>query len=171
MWLLVLSQSGISWENVSIWLSNLFPNGKIRLRNLFSLTSNQFPFHEGASIILSFDKGESFCNEVNLTSKIWKDCIINLVWTISSDFSKWNLSELLQKRRRKCLNTQIISFQVFKHAKRLGYGEHDVSAVYIRARFWKDETFQKLWSNELTLDPKLKTLNIHSNLDSDINLI
>ena len=26
-------------------------------------------------------------------------------------------------------------FQVFKHAKRLGYGEHDVSAVYIRARF------------------------------------
>ena len=25
--------------------------------------------------------------------------------------------------------------QVFKHAKRLGYGEHDVSAVYIRARF------------------------------------
>jgi hypothetical protein len=27
------------------------------------------------------------------------------------------------------------SVQVFKHAKRLGYGEHDVSAVYIRARF------------------------------------
>lgn len=25
--------------------------------------------------------------------------------------------------------------EVFKHAKRLGYGEHDVSAVYIRARF------------------------------------
>ena len=165
----MLSQSGISWENVSIWLSNLFPNGKIRLRNLFSLTSNQFPFHEGASIILSFDKGESFCNEVNLTSKMWKDYIINLVWTISSN--SLNLSELLQKRRRKFTNIQIISFQVFKHAKRLGYGEHDVSAVYIRARFWKEETFWKLWSNELTLDPKLKTLNIHSNLDSDINLI
>merc|ERR1719361_1527086 len=25
--------------------------------------------------------------------------------------------------------------EVFKHAKRLGYGEHDTSAVYIRARF------------------------------------
>uniref|UniRef100_A0A1B6KTN4 Uncharacterized protein n=2 Tax=Graphocephala atropunctata TaxID=36148 RepID=A0A1B6KTN4_9HEMI len=25
--------------------------------------------------------------------------------------------------------------EVFKHAKRLGYGEHDASAVYIRARF------------------------------------
>lgn len=25
--------------------------------------------------------------------------------------------------------------EVFKHAKRLGYAEHDVSAVYIRARF------------------------------------
>ena len=25
--------------------------------------------------------------------------------------------------------------EVFKHAKRLGYGEHDVAAVYIRARF------------------------------------
>ena len=29
----------------------------------------------------------------------------------------------------------IVVLQVFKHAKRLGYGEHDVSAVYIRARF------------------------------------
>lgn len=26
--------------------------------------------------------------------------------------------------------------ELFKHAKRLGYGEHDASAVYIRARFW-----------------------------------
>lgn len=25
--------------------------------------------------------------------------------------------------------------EVYKHAKRLGYGEHDASAVYIRARF------------------------------------
>jgi 3-hydroxyisobutyrate dehydrogenase len=25
--------------------------------------------------------------------------------------------------------------EVFKHAKRLGYGDHDASAVYIRARF------------------------------------
>lgn len=25
--------------------------------------------------------------------------------------------------------------EVFKHAKRLGYGEHDVSSVYIRTRF------------------------------------
>ncbi len=25
--------------------------------------------------------------------------------------------------------------EIFKHAKRLGYGEHDVAAVYIRARF------------------------------------
>merc|ERR1712021_12330 len=25
--------------------------------------------------------------------------------------------------------------EVFKHAKRLGYGDHDTSAVYIRARF------------------------------------
>ena len=25
--------------------------------------------------------------------------------------------------------------ELFKHAKRLGYGEHDASAVYIRARF------------------------------------
>ena len=25
--------------------------------------------------------------------------------------------------------------EVFKHAKRVGYGDHDVSAVYIRARF------------------------------------
>lgn len=25
--------------------------------------------------------------------------------------------------------------EVFKHAKKLGYGHHDVSAVYIRARF------------------------------------
>lgn len=25
--------------------------------------------------------------------------------------------------------------EVFKHAKRLGYGEHDAAAVYIRARF------------------------------------
>lgn len=25
--------------------------------------------------------------------------------------------------------------EVFKHAKRLGYGSHDASAVYIRARF------------------------------------
>jgi 3-hydroxyisobutyrate dehydrogenase len=25
--------------------------------------------------------------------------------------------------------------EVYKHAKRLGYGEHDISAVYIRARF------------------------------------
>ena len=33
----------------------------------------------------------------------------------------------------KCFH--IYLSQVFKHAKRLGYGEHDVSAVYIRARF------------------------------------
>lgn len=26
--------------------------------------------------------------------------------------------------------------EVYKHAKRLGYADHDVSAVYIRARFW-----------------------------------
>lgn len=25
--------------------------------------------------------------------------------------------------------------EVYKHAKRLGYGDHDVSAVYIRTRF------------------------------------
>lgn len=25
--------------------------------------------------------------------------------------------------------------EVYKHAKRLGYADHDVSAVYIRARF------------------------------------
>lgn len=25
--------------------------------------------------------------------------------------------------------------EVFKHAKRLGYGKHDASAIYIRARF------------------------------------
>lgn len=25
--------------------------------------------------------------------------------------------------------------EIFKHAKRLGYGEHDMAAVYIRARF------------------------------------
>jgi len=25
--------------------------------------------------------------------------------------------------------------EVFKHAKRLGYGDHDAGAVYIRARF------------------------------------
>lgn len=25
--------------------------------------------------------------------------------------------------------------EVYKHAKRLGYGKHDASAVYIRARF------------------------------------
>lgn len=25
--------------------------------------------------------------------------------------------------------------EIYKHAKRLGYGEYDVSAVYIRARF------------------------------------
>ena len=25
--------------------------------------------------------------------------------------------------------------EVFKHAKRVGYGDHDVSAVYLRARF------------------------------------
>lgn len=25
--------------------------------------------------------------------------------------------------------------EVYKHSKRLGYGEHDASAIYIRARF------------------------------------
>jgi len=28
-----------------------------------------------------------------------------------------------------------IANKVFKHAKRLGYGKHDTSAVYIRGRF------------------------------------
>jgi 3-hydroxyisobutyrate dehydrogenase-like beta-hydroxyacid dehydrogenase len=28
-----------------------------------------------------------------------------------------------------------VANEVFKHAKKLGYGEHDTSAVYIRARF------------------------------------
>lgn len=27
------------------------------------------------------------------------------------------------------------SNEVYKHAKRLGYGDHDASAVYVRARF------------------------------------
>lgn len=27
------------------------------------------------------------------------------------------------------------SNEVYKHAKRLGYGSHDASAVYVRARF------------------------------------
>lgn len=31
--------------------------------------------------------------------------------------------------------TTAISNEVYKHAKRLGYGEHDASAVYVRARF------------------------------------
>lgn len=26
--------------------------------------------------------------------------------------------------------------EVFKHAKRLGYSDHDTSAVYVRAKFW-----------------------------------
>lgn len=30
--------------------------------------------------------------------------------------------------------------EIFKHAKRLGYANHDVAAVYIRARFWSDRT-------------------------------
>ena len=34
-----------------------------------------------------------------------------------------------------CMLNHFIIMKVFKHAKRLGYGEHDVSAVYIRARF------------------------------------
>ena len=46
-------------------------------------------------------------------------------------------------------NTQVRLFQVFKHAKRLGYGEHDVSAVYIRARFWifVTENPQMTWAS------------------------
>ena len=74
--------------------------------------------------------------------------------------------------------------QVFKHAKRLGYGEHDVSAVYIRllhlqtwqlvnytlcrARFWEStrgkETYQlPEWKPE-----HLKSLEKNCHITSDL---
>lgn len=42
-----------------------------------------------------------------------------------------NMSDQFEQPIPLCATTN----EIYKHAKRLGYGEHDASAVYIRARF------------------------------------
>lgn len=46
-----------------------------------------------------------------------------------------NLAIALGNQLDQPLHVAAMANEVFKHAKRLGYGEHDASAVYIRARF------------------------------------
>jgi 3-hydroxyisobutyrate dehydrogenase-like beta-hydroxyacid dehydrogenase len=46
-----------------------------------------------------------------------------------------NLTMGLSQQLELPLPMTAVANEVFKHAKKLGYGEHDTSAVYIRARF------------------------------------
>ena len=84
-------------------------------------------------------------NSDSLHLHILSNCVLSFIAIIDGNFPTAMALSHMQKDLKLALNlgdqleqplpVTAAANEVFKHTKRFGYADHDVSAIYLRARF------------------------------------